>query len=174
MKKMNLTVNGTMIILAVLSLSSNKLFSQNITGTVVDINDNTTIPFVNIHIKGTTVGGITDIDGKFGIEYDMVRGEKDSLVFSFIGYATETMALNDYKKDAIVYMEREAEQLNEVVLSNKALPYTDYLMGKIIESKNKNDPDRVKKVQFTETTLLSVYLSNIENGITEKKRFRKD
>ncbi len=171
---MNLKVSRTMIILAVISLSSNKLFSQNITGTVVDMNDNATIPFVNIHVKGTTVGGISDIDGKFGIEYDMVRGEKDSLVFSFIGYGTKTIALNDCKKDAIVYMEREAEQLNEVVLSNKALPYTDYLMRKIIENKNKNNPDRVKKVQFTETALLSVYLSNIENGITEKKRFRKD
>ena len=163
-----------MIILALFSISPNWVFAQSISGTVLDQEDNNSIPFVNIHIKETTIGGISDINGEYEIEYDMSNSKTDSLVFSFIGYRNIIISLNDCKKNPNIYMKREAEQLNEVILSNKALPYTDYLMRKIIESKKNNNPDRVKKIQFIETSLLSVYLANIEKGITEKKRFRKD
>ena len=52
----------------VLLLASIQLFAQvTITGKVVD-EDGYEIPGVNIYIKGTTIGTISDLDGKYTIE----------------------------------------------------------------------------------------------------------
>jgi len=162
------------ILVAAIFLWSNTLIAQRIVGTVLDANDNTSIPFVNIHVKGTTVGGASDFDGKFRIDYNIDKKKNDSLVFSFIGYATKTIALKGFKNRSIVYLKKEAEALNEVILSNKALPYDEYLMRMIISNKRYNDPEKVIKSQFIETSLLSVFLANLEKGIVEKRRFKKD
>lgn len=57
------------------------LFGQSISGTVVD-ETNSTIPGVNIVIKGTISGTITDQNGK----YQIWAKKGDVLVFSYIGY----------------------------------------------------------------------------------------
>ena len=46
---------------------------------------------VTVQIKGTTGGSITDVDGKFKIAVNDVG--KATLVFSFIGYTSEEVAL---------------------------------------------------------------------------------
>ena len=67
-------------------------FGQGITvtGTVKD-NTGTPIPGVTILIKGTSKGTTTNIDGKYSIQAE----SNSTLVFSFIGYATEEVAVND-------------------------------------------------------------------------------
>ena len=62
------------------------LLAQNqlITGVVLD-NENSPIPGVNVVLKGTTTGTVTDVDGKYRIKAD--RGEV--LVFSFVGFVNE-------------------------------------------------------------------------------------
>ena len=57
-----------------------------ITGVVTDEN-NAPIPGVNVIIKGTTKGVITDLNGKYKIQVN--DPSKDVLVFSFIGYNSE-------------------------------------------------------------------------------------
>ena len=61
-------------------------YSQDvtITGTVTDANSEPLVG-VNVLVKGTTTGAITDIDGNFS-----VSGKKGStLVFSYIGMLTQ-------------------------------------------------------------------------------------
>ncbi len=59
---------------------------RTITGQVTDSGDGSPIPGVNVIVKGTTNGTITDFDGKFSIK----AADTDVLVFSYIGYeATE-------------------------------------------------------------------------------------
>lgn len=53
----------------------------NISGIVVDINQEPLIG-VTILIKGTTIGTVTDFDGKFTLP---VENKKDVIVFSYIG-----------------------------------------------------------------------------------------
>ena len=43
------------------------------------------MPGVNVQVKGTTTGTITDFDGNYSID---VPDSKSTLVFSFIGYVT--------------------------------------------------------------------------------------
>ena len=64
-------------------------YSQDvtITGTVTDANSEPLVG-VNVLVKGTTTGAITDIDGNFS-----VSGKKGStLVFSYIGMLSQEVA----------------------------------------------------------------------------------
>lgn len=66
------------------------LFGQSISGTVVD-ETNSTIPGVNIVIKGTISGTITDQNGKY-----QIRAEKgDVLLFSYIGYEDQEVTIDN-------------------------------------------------------------------------------
>jgi TonB-linked SusC/RagA family outer membrane protein len=61
--------------------------SQQVTvsGTVTDASNGTPMPGVNVIIKGSTVGALTGIDGKYSLP---VPNQNAVLVFSFIGYNT--------------------------------------------------------------------------------------
>ncbi|WP_075340369.1 TonB-dependent receptor [Tenacibaculum agarivorans] len=57
-----------------------------VTGTVTDKELNgEPLPFANVFIKGTSIGGNTDLDGKYTIA---VPEGSHTLVFSFVGYQT--------------------------------------------------------------------------------------
>ena len=58
-----------------------------ISGKVVSAKDGTDLPGVNIQIKGTTRGTITNGVGEYDL---MVRSPGDTLLFSFIGHVTAT------------------------------------------------------------------------------------
>ena len=80
-----------------------------ITGTVTDANSEPLVG-VNVLVKGTTIGAITDIDGNFS-----VSGKKGStLVFSYIGMLTQEVV---YKGTALrVVMKDDSKALEEVVV----------------------------------------------------------
>lgn len=62
--------------------------SRNITGIVLDEN-NAPLIGVNVTIKGTSNGTVTNIDGEFNIE----ANPDNTLVISFIGYLTEEILI---------------------------------------------------------------------------------
>ena len=59
--------------------------SRTIEGTVSSMLDGTPLPGVNVIIKGSTSGTVTDIDGNYTIS----ANDTDVLVFSFVGFTTE-------------------------------------------------------------------------------------
>ncbi|HPJ01188.1 MAG TPA: carboxypeptidase-like regulatory domain-containing protein, partial [Enterococcus sp.] len=63
---------------------------KTITGTVTSSEDGMTLPGVSVVVKGTTLGTITNIDGKYSIE---VPGDATTLVFTYVGMVTEEMAI---------------------------------------------------------------------------------
>lgn len=58
-----------------------------VTGTVVD-EDGLTMPGVNVVLKGTSTGVITDLDGNFQIA---VPSGESVLTFSFVGYMSQSV-----------------------------------------------------------------------------------
>ena len=52
------------------------------------------MPGVNVQVKGTTTGTITDFDGNYSID---VPDSKSTLVFSFIGYVTQQLPVGGKK-----------------------------------------------------------------------------
>lgn len=65
---------------------------RTITGTVSSEQDRSPVPGVNVILKGSSTGTVTDIDGKYSIRVPQTGGV---LVFSFIGLATEEVTIGN-------------------------------------------------------------------------------
>lgn len=91
-------------------LQMQQLGNNTIQGRVVD-NDGEGLPGVNVVVKGTTQGTVTDLDGYFSINTD--SGSR--LVFSFIGFESkEVIASKGYM---MVNISEDVKQLSEVVVT---------------------------------------------------------
>lgn len=80
-------------------------------GKVADEQSNP-IPGVNILLKGTTIGTTSDVSGDYSIS---VPDEGAVLVFSFIGYLTEEIAVGN-RMEVNVTLMPDVKQLGEVVV----------------------------------------------------------
>lgn len=78
-----------LILMCLLGVSSLALAQTTVTGNVTDASDNTPLPGVNVIIKGTTTGTITDGDGNFSIK----AKDGNVLQFTSIGYVAEEVTL---------------------------------------------------------------------------------
>ncbi|MDA3893638.1 MAG: TonB-dependent receptor [Salinivirgaceae bacterium] len=87
--------------------------AMNINGKVIDQNDQVPIPGVTVVLKGTTTGTITDIDGNYSISFEKM--ENAILIFSFIGYETQEVAVNG-QATLDVNMVTDIADLDEVVV----------------------------------------------------------
>jgi TonB-linked SusC/RagA family outer membrane protein len=84
---------------------------QTITGTVTD-DLGAPLPGANVLVKGTTNGTQTDFDGN----YTITANSNDVLVFSYIGFARQEVAVNG-QSIINVQMAEDASQLSEVVVT---------------------------------------------------------
>lgn len=85
---------------------------QQVSGAVTDQSTNEPLPGVNILIKNTTNGTITDIDGNYSLE---VPGEDAVLVFSFIGYESQEVVVGN-RSTINIQIAAELTTLSEVVV----------------------------------------------------------
>ena len=94
------------------SLAADNLQQATVTGTVTDAATGDAMAGVNIQVKGTTQGAITDIAGKYTIAN--VDGNA-TLVFSFIGYVTKEEAIAG-RSVIDMALNQEITDLDEVVV----------------------------------------------------------
>lgn len=84
-----------------------------IQGKVVSAEDGTPIPGVNIIVKGTTTGTVTDMQGN----YQLTSNSRDlTLVYSFIGMQTQEVKAKD-QSELTVKLKSDQSQLSEVVVT---------------------------------------------------------
>ncbi len=95
-------------------LATNYAFAQRtISGRIVSGEDQSPLPGVNVIIKGTTNGTISDANGNYSI---VSAFNDDVIVFSFVGFLTqETAAAGRSSID--VTLATDAKQLSEVVVT---------------------------------------------------------
>ncbi len=98
------------LLLLFMMLSFVSYAQNNIQGKVTDENDQP-LPGVNVLVKGTSVGSVTDVDGAFNIS----APESATLVFSFIGYATQEVAVGN-QSSITIKMTPDVMALGEVVV----------------------------------------------------------
>lgn len=103
------------VFLLVLMTVSQMLIAQDrtISGTVISQEDGTGLPGVNVIVKGTNQGTVTDVEGAFKIS---LNTNDAVLVFSFIGYVTEEIGTNS-RSVIDVQMKQDLKQLQEVVVT---------------------------------------------------------
>ncbi|MBK7629059.1 MAG: TonB-dependent receptor [Bacteroidales bacterium] len=92
--------------------SAAEMQQGRITGTVTDASNGQGMPGVNIQVKGTSTGAISDADGKFSIT---TTDANATLVFSFIGYVTQEVAVAG-KNVVDIELKAELTGLDEVVV----------------------------------------------------------
>lgn len=97
-----------------------------INGTVKDLGGQP-LPGTNIIEKGTTNGTQTDFDGKFTIT---VAGTNSELEVSFVGFRTQTVAVNNETNLSII-LEEESEGLEELVIVGYGKRKKSYITGAV-------------------------------------------
>ena len=119
MKKLNL-----LTILSFLSLGIGSLFAQQtITGTVTA--SGIPLPGVSVVEQGTVNGVTSDFDGNFSIT---LNNDNSQLVFSYIGYLTQTVGASATMN---VVMNEDVAQLEEVVVTGYGSTSKKSLTGSI-------------------------------------------
>jgi TonB family protein len=86
---------------------------KTIQGKVLSAEDNTPLPGVNVVVKGTTTGTVTDMQGNYQI---VSNSNAPILVYSFIGLKTEEVKA-DNQSELNVKLESDVAQLSEVVVT---------------------------------------------------------
>ena len=83
-------------LLAIFAIGLQSVLAQTreISGTVTSADDGSSIPGVSVSVKGTTLGTITDLDGKYILK---VPQDARTLVFSFVGMQTQEVAITGNK-----------------------------------------------------------------------------
>ncbi|HEV8511656.1 MAG TPA: SusC/RagA family TonB-linked outer membrane protein [Cyclobacteriaceae bacterium] len=108
------------------------LFAQDrvVTGKVTSKEDGTVLPGVNVVLKGSTTGTVTDADGSFTLS---VPADGGTLVFSFIGLETlETVIAQRSVID--IQLGTDTKQLAEVVVTGSGVATDKKKLGIAVES----------------------------------------
>jgi TonB family protein len=84
----------------------------SVSGVVTSAEDGSPLPGVNVVLKGTTIGTITDVEGKFKLDSATLAS---TLVYSFIGMKTKEMNVTN-TNPLSVEMSADISQLSEVVV----------------------------------------------------------
>ena len=81
-------------------------------GTVTSLENNEGLPGVNVILKGTTAGTVTNVNGEYTLE---VPDQNSILVFSSVGYISQEVVVGDRSVINIV-MEPNLRSLDEIVV----------------------------------------------------------
>ena len=87
---------------------------RKVTGTVMDMQGNT-LPGSTILIQGTSLGVVTDVNGKFTLEIPQM--DSVVLVVSFVGYETRYVALGNEQKELTIKLKEDVTEMDEVVVT---------------------------------------------------------
>lgn len=96
-----------------------------ITGKVTSADDNSSLPGVNVYLKGTQTGTITDGDGNYTLA---VTDENGTLVFSYIGFTTQEVTVSG-RTTIDVVLQPNAETLGEVVVTALGIKREERSLG---------------------------------------------
>ena len=103
-------------LLFIFLLFSISLFSQKtITGTITDENSNEALIGVNVSIKNTSIGTVTDLDGYFSI---VAPADATSIMLSYVGYQNQEIDISNMTSGEVLSISLgQGSILDEVVVT---------------------------------------------------------
>jgi TonB-linked SusC/RagA family outer membrane protein len=107
---------------------------RTISGRITSSEDASPLPGVNVLVKGTTVGTVSDADGKFSVA---VPNNNSILVFSFIGYTSQEVSVGD-RTVVDTQLGTDMTQLSEVVVVGYGTQTKQDLTGNIASVSGKD------------------------------------
>jgi TonB-dependent starch-binding outer membrane protein SusC len=93
---------------------------------------------VNIIVKGTTIGTITDVDGKY--QLNSVPNDKNILIFSFVGYVSQEVEIGN-RSEVSITLQEDIQALQELVV----IGYGTVLKQDLTNAVAKVDPKDIPK-----------------------------
>ena len=107
----------TLIFIFFLYCSNALLYGQVLSGSVVEMNSNIPVEYVNIGIVGKTIGTISDENGRYTFQISP-EYHNDTLRFSCIGFHSYSVKISDFinMHNWIVNLEKREYELAEVVI----------------------------------------------------------
>jgi iron complex outermembrane receptor protein len=112
-----------------------------VTGSVKDENGGT-LPGVNVLIDGTSEGSVTDLEGTYKIT---VTSSDAVLVFSFVGYKNQSIAVGN-QKVIDIRMDPDISALNEVVVTALGIEREDREIGYAVSQVNGDEISQAQQV----------------------------
>ncbi len=100
-----------LLMMLLLTYSSSFAQTGEVTGTIIDANDKSTIPGASILIKGTVMGTTSDINGVFRLSVK----PNTTLVISFVGYKTQEVVVQPNTNIEVI-LNFEVTALEELVV----------------------------------------------------------
>jgi TonB-linked SusC/RagA family outer membrane protein len=122
---------------------------RTITGKVASAEDGTPLPGVNVVVKGTTNGTVTDADGNFSLS---IPNSGAALVFSFIGLQTQEVLIGE-RSVVDVTLSLDVQQLSEVVVTSLGIEREKKALGYAVATVNsenimqRSEPDPLRALQ---------------------------
>lgn len=147
-------------VLAVLFLSNAAMSqAQTLRGTVTDASTGEVLIGASVHIKGTLIGTITDIDGNFSIS-DLTDG-KYTAVISYIFYKTEEVDVEVSPDSPIhnIVMEMDGEQLDAVVVTARKNLENE----RFLQMERMNSTIAIENIGAKEMSIKGI--SNVQEGV---------
>lgn len=160
-----------LIFFVILSLIGNSLNAQNqrVTGTVTNGDDGSSIPGVTVLVKGTTLGTVTDLDGK----YELNVPENATLVFSFIGMNTEEVEVGQ-RNIIDITMVSDVSMLDEIIVVGYGSQIKSKLTGNIASVSGEEIQNMpVPSVQLAlQGKAAGVFIESVTGKVTSAARVR--
>lgn len=146
---------------------------KNVTGVVTSSTDNNPLIGVTILIKGTTVGTVTDVQGKYTIS---VPDNNAVLQFSFIGYTPQEITVGT-QSSINVSMTESVTQMDEVVVTALGIKREAKSIGYAATTVNNDQIQNSSQVNVGNTLLgkvagLNVFSPPTGAGGSSKIRIR--
>ena len=125
-----------------LMLITSVAFSQTeVKNKIVDFGTLLPIESASIYVKNTTIGTVSNSDGKFLLQVPQ-EFEKDTLIISSIGYKSFKIPVNEFDNATDVYLEEDVASLDEIVLIAETRPKTgNEIVLRAMEKLSNNLPD---------------------------------
>ncbi|TLU99370.1 DUF5686 and carboxypeptidase-like regulatory domain-containing protein [Dyadobacter luticola] len=166
----------TFILLQMISAAA---ISQEVTttirGKITDARSGETLPYVSIIIPGTTMGTVSDIDGKYAMT---LKENYTSIKFSYVGYVTVEKPITQGIDQVIdIKMAVDASMLKEVTVKgkgryrNKDNPAVQ-LIREVIAHKDQNKMAANEYVQYEQYEKISMALSNLSDNFKDRRIFK--
>lgn len=131
----------------IMCLFSVSMYAQEsqVTGKVTDQNNNA-LPGINILVKGTTTGTITDVEGNYSLD---LPSQDATVVFSAVGYISQEFTVSGSQVIDVV-LEEDITDLGEIVVIGYGVQQKSLVTGAISSIDNE---DMVTSVQRVEQAL---------------------
>ncbi|GGD49546.1 hypothetical protein GCM10011514_12140 [Emticicia aquatilis] len=128
-------------------------------GKIFDETERTPLPFVSIRVKNTSKGTQSNADGEFSIK---VKSLKDTLVFSFVGYATKQFSAQEIVKNGRgIFLKSKNKDLNEVVVRPEENPAWE-IIRRTLKNKEQNAPDKLDSYQCDSYTKIVLSIDSLK------------